>query len=367
MNSEQTEPSEFNTEHLPLLTADLPGISGTLKTHPEDFTVDEIPAYAASGDGEHLFLWIEKRGVAADELTRHLSRTLDISPGELGTAGLKDKQAVTRQFVSVPRRAAPRLSAIDSDNIRLLSATPHRHKLRTAHLRGNRFRVLVRDVCEPAAFEKAKLIADRLRSLGIPNYFGEQRFGRGGTTVRLGFDLLRGTAAGKSARPQRFLKRLAISAAQAWLFNDVLAQRLRDGLLHRVLSGDVMQVVASGGLFWVDDVEAEQRRYGVHETVLTGPMFGPKMKPPRDVAAQREQLALECSQLTLDHFRGFCDLASGTRRSLLIWPSDLTVQSTTDGLLFEFVLPAGAYATVLLREFLKLSASGDHDGGHEEH
>ena len=185
--------------------------------------------------------------------------------------------------------------------------------------------------------------------------------------MRLGFDLLRGTAAGKSARPQRFLKRLAISAAQAWLFNDVLANRLRDGLLDRVLLGDVMQVVASGGLFWVEDVEAEQRRYGAHETVLTGPMFGPKMKPPRDVAAQREQLALERSQLTLDHFRRFGDLASGTRRPLLIWPEDLSVQPTPDGLLFEFVLPAGAYATVLLREFLKLSASGEDDGGHEDH
>ncbi len=367
MNNGRTEHSEFNIEPLPLLTADLPGISGTLKTYPEDFIVEEIPAYVPCGDGEHFFLWIEKRGIAANELTRHLARTLDISPGELGTAGLKDKQAVTRQFVSVPRRTEPRLSAIDSDNIRLLSATPHRHKLRTGHLRGNRFRVLVRDVCEPAAFEKAQLIADRLRSLGVPNYYGEQRFGRGGTTVRLGFDLLRGTAAGKSARPQRFLKRLAISAAQAWLFNDVLAQRLRDGLLDRVLSGDVMQVVASGGLFWIEDVETEQRRYGAHETVLTGPMFGPKMKPPRDVAAQREQLALERSQLTLDHFRGFGDLASGTRRPLLIWPEDLAVQTTLDGLLFEFVLPAGAYATVLLREFMKLPASGEDGGGYEDH
>ena len=138
----------------PLLTADLPGIGGTLKARPEDFDVEEIPAYAPSGEGEHLFLWIEKTGVSADELTRHLSRTLDISPGEMGTAGLKDKYAVTRQFVSVPRRIESLLPSLDTDGIRLLHATPHRNKLRTGHLNGNRFRVLVRDVVEPDALAK---------------------------------------------------------------------------------------------------------------------------------------------------------------------------------------------------------------------
>src|SRR5262249_26528914 len=112
----------------PTITADLPGIGGVLKARPEDFVVEEISAYEPSGDGEHLFLWIEKSGVAADELTRHLSRMLQISPGELGTAGLKDKLAVTRQFVSVPRRVEPLLPAIESDHIRLLKATPHCHK-----------------------------------------------------------------------------------------------------------------------------------------------------------------------------------------------------------------------------------------------
>src|SRR5438093_5247550 len=112
----------------PNATADLPGIGGKLKALPGDFVVEEIPAYEPSGDGEHLFLWIEKTGVAADELTRHLSRTLQISPSDIGTAGLKDILAVTRQFISVPRRAEPLLSAIETDHIRLLNATPHRHK-----------------------------------------------------------------------------------------------------------------------------------------------------------------------------------------------------------------------------------------------
>ena len=173
--------SEFSAVSWPLLTADLPGITGTLKARPEDFVVEEIPAYPPCGDGEHLFLWIEKSGVSADELTRHLSRALDISPRELGIAGLKDKHAVTRQFVSVPRRMEDRLHAIDTERIRLLAATPHANKLRTGHLRGNRFQILVRDPVgwallpdqksdgqECPAYDNALAIAERLRQTGVP-------------------------------------------------------------------------------------------------------------------------------------------------------------------------------------------------------
>ncbi len=346
----------------PLLTADLPGIGGTLKARPEDFNVEEIPAYAPSGEGEHLFLWIEKSGVSADELTRHLSRTLDISPGELGTAGLKDKQAVTRQFVSVPRRVEANLPAIDGDGIRLLKATPHRHKLRTGHLHGNRFRVLVRDVSETDSLAKGNAIADRVRRSGLPNYFGSQRFGNNFSTLKLGLSLLSETAT--SSEPsrksrdrhrsgRRFLHRLALSAAQSWLFNQVLAERLRDGLLDRVLLGDVMQVCTSGGLFVAQDVAAEQLRFDAQDTVTTGPMFGPKMKPTQDEPAVREQRVLDAAQLAPDAFRRYGHLTDGTRRPLLVRPEDLQVSATPDGVLFEFTLPSGAYATVVLREFMK--------------
>ncbi|HLQ43836.1 MAG TPA: tRNA pseudouridine(13) synthase TruD [Planctomycetaceae bacterium] len=343
----------------PLVTADLPGIGGKLKALPEDFVVEEIPAYEPSGDGEHLFLWIEKTGVAADELTRHLSRTLQTSPSELGTAGLKDKLAVTRQFVSVPRRAEPLLSAIETDHIRLLNATPHRHKLRTGHLRGNRFRVLVRDVADDDSLAKAQAIADQLRRTGLPNYFGRQRFGHNLTTLRLGLDLLRQTASSRERQRsnRRFLHRLALSAAQAWLFNQVLAERLQDGFLSRVFLGDVMQKCESGGLFEVRDVEAEQPRFDARETVLTGPMFGPKMRPTQHEPAAREQRILAAAGLTMGAFRRFGQLAEGTRRPMLIWLDDLQVRATAEGLLFEFSLPSGAYATVVLREFMKTDAS----------
>ena len=124
---------------LPYLTADLPGVSGRLKETPEDFLVEEIPAYEPSGEGEHLFLWIEKRDVAADQLVRHLARSLEVSRDDIGVAGLKDKRGVTRQFVSVPARAADRLEAANAEEVHVLSATRHTNKLRTGHLKGNRF------------------------------------------------------------------------------------------------------------------------------------------------------------------------------------------------------------------------------------
>ncbi len=361
----------------PMLTADLPGIGGVLKTRPEDFVVEEIPAYQPSGDGEHLFLWIEKTDVPADQLGRHLATVLGITPRELGTAGLKDTHAVTRQFVSVPRRVESRLSAIDTDGIRLLNATPHQNKLRTGHLRGNRFQVLVRESVDwtpPSDLPQARTdggvhptnaqaIAERLRQTGVPNYYGSQRFGNKNSTLKLGMKLLTEARTGSDTEARkpnrRFLHRLALSAAQSWLFNNVLAERLQDGLLNQVLLGDIMQKCESGGIFDVRDVAVEQPRFEARETVITGPMFGPKMKPAQHEPAIREQRILATAGLTMDAFRRFGQLAEGTRRPMLIWPGDLQVGATADGLLFEFSLPSGAYATVVLREFMKNDPDAD--------
>lgn len=352
----------------PMLTADLPRIGGVLKTQPEDFVVEEIPAYQPCGDGEHLFLWIEKTGVPADQLGRHLAEVLHITPRDLGTAGLKDTHAVTRQFVSVPRSVESRLNAIDTDGIRLLSATPHVNKLRTGHLRGNRFSVLVRNPGGSALLpDQARdgqecpssvlAIVERVRQFGVPNYYGSQRFGNKNSTLKLGLKLLTEARSGSDTEARkpnrRFLHRLALSAAQSWLFNNVLAERLRDGLLSQVLLGDIMQKCESGGLFDVRDVAAEQPRFEARETVITGPMFGPKMKAALHESAAREQRVLAASGVTIDGFRRFGHLAEGTRRPLLIWPEDLQVHAIADGLLFEFSLPSGAYATVVLREFMK--------------
>lgn len=339
---------------LPTLTSDLPGIGGVIKSRLEDFDVEEIPAYQPSGEGEFLFLWIEKRGLSAEQLTSHLAKFFGIAHQDVGMAGMKDRHAVTRQFVSVPARCEPRLPSIQHDGIRVLSVARHRNKLRTGHLRGNRFSILVRD-CESDAADRAAAIADRIRTSGIANYFGDQRFGRDGETLQLGFELLRGAKSPADiARVRRkFLLRLALSAVQSHLFNLILAERINDGLIHRVLSGDVMQVVASGGPFVVEDAAREQTRFDAREIVATGPLFGPKMKQPLGEVAPRESRVLEQFQLEPAAFARYANLTSGTRRPFLIWPEDLLVEPEPAGIRLRFTLPSGCYATVLLNEFQK--------------
>jgi tRNA pseudouridine13 synthase len=341
----------------PLLTPDLPGIGGRIKVEPEDFDVEEIPAYELAGTGDHLFLWIEKRDLGAEFFTRGVARRLGIPPGEVGTAGLKDRRAVTRQWVSVPAAAESRLAELDGDGdgVRVIRVSRHGNKLRPGHLRGNRFRVLIRDV-PPNAADLAAPILDRIRRDGLPNFYGPQRFGRDGETARLGLDLLNGERRG-GRNP--FLRKLALSAAQSVLFNDYLGRRMTDGLLRTVLHGDVMAKWPAGGMFVASDVAAEQARFDIRETVHAGPMFGRKTFAAEGLAAEREAAVLRDAGLTTESFAGFGKLLMGTRRHNLVYVDDLVAESEADGLRLTFTLPAGSYATVLLREVMKAEVGED--------
>lgn len=334
----------------PLLTADLPGVGGRLKVEPEDFEVEEIPAYEPSGTGEHLFLWLEKRDLGAEFFQRQIAQRLALRPGDIGSAGLKDRRAVTRQWVSVPATAEPRLADLEGDGIRVLQVSRHGNKLRAGHLHGNRFAVRVRDVA-PGAAALALPIVERLRRLGMPNFYGEQRFGNGGETARLAVSLLRGDS---TRRPGHFLLKLALSAGQSLLFNEVLARRMADNLLGRVVPGDVMAKWPTGGLFVAENVDAEQARYDGREIVPTGPMFGKKMHPAaRDEAEARERAVLRASGLPNDAFARWGKLLPGTRRPLVALLETLTLEEEPGSLRLRFELPAGSYATVLLREVMK--------------
>jgi tRNA pseudouridine13 synthase len=340
----------------PLLTSDLPGIGGKIKTNPEDFEVEEIPAYEPSGQGDFLYLWIEKRDMGAEYFTRQIARRLDMQVGEVGIAGLKDRRAVTRQMVSVPATVESRLPQLDGDGIRVLRVSRHSNKLRSGHLHGNRFRILIR---EPATTDVAAIV-ERVRQHGLPNYYGPQRFGHDGETLQMGLALVRGE---KPVKPVRspFQKKLVLSAAQSALFNHALARRFRDGLLSRVLPGDVMCKIPFGGMFVAVDVDAEQKRFDAREIVHAGPIFGRKTFATAGEAAQREQAALSAFGLTDFAFNGFGKLLQGTRRHNLIYVADLAADVELDGLRVTFTLPAGSYATVLLREFMKTDVTLEED------
>jgi len=338
---------------LPFLTADLPGVGGRIKVEPADFEVEEVPAYEPVGTGDHLFLWIEKTDLGAEYFIRQVARRLGIANGEVGTAGLKDRRAVTRQWVSVPATCEPAVPNLGGDGIRVLRLARHTNKLKPGHLRGNHFRILIRDA---HASVDAEPVLSRIRAQGLPNFYGPQRFGRDGETAALGMSLLKGKPV--QARSP-FLRKLALSAAQSLLFNDYLGRRMADGLLRTVLGGDVMAKWPAGGMFTVDEVPTEQARFDRRETVTAGPMFGRKTFPTKAMAAEREEAILTAAGLSRDSFAGFGKLVQGTRRHNLVYIDDLSATREPSGLRLSFTLPAGSYATVLLRELTKTEPAGD--------
>lgn len=340
---------------LPYITHPLQGIGGEIKLQPEDFRVEEIPAYEPCGEGEFLFVRLQKRNLTTQEALHRMARHCGLTERETSSAGLKDRHALTVQTVCLPAAAAGKLESFRDPDIEIQSIARHRNKLKTGHLRGNRFEILLRGTdksLDRRAFELRDLILEK----GFPNYYGDQRFGQDGETLSQGFELLRGKNPLRKVphSKRRFLQRLCLSAVQSELFNRCLARRLKDGKLHRVLKGDVMQVVKSGGLFLVEDhLEEEQERFDRGATVITGPMFGPKMKVPADEPFYREETVLLESGLEQADFRRFKKLTSGTRRPYLIRLTELDIEREPEGLRFRFELPKGTYATSLMREFTR--------------
>ena len=339
---------------LPFLTADLPGIGGQIKQEPADFVVEERPLFPASQTGQFLYLWVEKTGLSAEQLTSHLARELQFPHQEISQAGLKDRHAITRQWVCVPDRCLPRAEAFQHSQIRILRIDRHYHKLRAGQLLGNHFQIRIRNVAADS-LALAEPIAARLRQQGMLNYFGDQRFGRDAETLALGMKLLRGQAKPGDipyAR-RKFLLRLALSAAQSMLFNEMLRRRVQAGTSSRVQAGDLLQKTGSGGLFVAEDPAVEQPRWDAGEVSISGPMFGPKMLAPRGLIAEQEAAVLSEFELQPSDFERYPQLTSGTRRPYTVRQSELKLRPVGADLELDFELPAGSYATVLLREFTK--------------
>jgi len=330
------------------LTSALPGTGGNIRVTPDDFEVEEIPAYAPSGDGEHLFLWIEKLGIDTPEAAFRVAAALGLHHGDVSWAGLKDRVARARQWLSVPARAEAALgSLVPTPELRLLAHARHGNKLRVGHLGGNRFRIRIRDAERP---EAAVAVMERLASEGLPNAFGEQRFGRGDTAFR-GLTLVRGERLPQ--KPSAFERKLYVSAYQAQLFNRLLGARLHQGNLRRALDGDLMRKTDSGGLFVCREPQVDQPRVDRGEIVPTGPIFGWKMQRPGREVEAAEMAVLDAEELTLDSFRRLGGIAEGTRRPYLVHVKDAHWLIEGTSVELTFTLPAGSYATVLLDEVMK--------------
>ena len=315
------------------------------RVEPEDFCVEEIPLYEASGEGGHTFLRIEKRLVTSDGVARQLAAAAGVPARDVGYAGRKDRGAVTTQWMSVPDLDPAEAVGLVLKGARVLEAIRHPHKLRTGQLQGNHFKIRVREVDEAQEHDAREALA-RILAQGMPNRFGAQRFGHGGRNAEVGRDLL----AGRRSMRDRRKARVLLSALQSEVFNRVLEERALP--LDAVAEGDVAQVVESGGLFIVEDPVIENERARSFEISATGPIFGTKMKAATgEVGRWETEIMLDMDippPEALTAPRGV--RLPGARRALRVRPEGLGLVRDGDSLLLEFALPPGSYATVLLAE-----------------
>jgi len=398
---------------MPYSTSDLPGIGGQIKQRLEDFRVEEIPLYEPCGTGTHLYFLVSKTGLPTAAAVERIARHMGVRNGDIGVAGLKDAQAVTAQTMSLEHADPDRLATFRDRQVRISVTGRHGNKLRPGHLAGNRFSIRIRGVGE-AQLRPARDVLDMLIARGAPNYFGPQRFGARGDTGALGEALVKGDLdefiaifLGRSrpddppdcraardafdagfhsraldrwprhyANERRALsayrkkgsagpavaaidkraRRFYICAFQSQMFNEVLARRIGDIGCVRV--GDLAKKTDTGGVFPVEDAEAEQPRAAAFEISATAPLVGYRSRLADGGPGRIEREVLAAHGVEQEDFRRVGALrVKGTRRAVRFRPTQVSLNAGVDEhgefLEVRFVAPSGCYATVVLREIMK--------------
>ncbi|GKS56908.1 tRNA pseudouridine synthase D [Nitrospira sp.] len=337
---------------LPYLTAEMAGIGGVLRSRPEDFRVSERPLYLPCGEGEHLYLRITKRGLSTTDLVLRLSSILGIKAMGIGVAGLKDSNAVTTQMVSLHgvRPDAVGRIRLDDHVLAVEMLGRHRNRLRTGHHAGNEFTLVVRGVAQEAA-EVVPAVLEVLQKRGVPNYFGPQRQGRKGDNFLIGAQLL--VDPQRRARLSRSKRQWYLNAYQSHLFNRILARRIQT--IDRLLSGEWAAKVANGACFRVEEPAVEQPRCDAFEVSPTAPLFGSRTEWANGEAGAIEAAAVAECGATRDGLTAAARACGfrGERRSLRILMTNSAWSMSDQNLTISFALPPGAYATSVLREFMK--------------
>ncbi len=376
-----------------LLTAAISGTGGVIKTRPEDFFVEELPLYPAASEGDHTYILIEKRGLGTRDAIDRLARALNVPRRDIGSAGLKDTHAVTRQWLSVEHVDPERVRGLDVADIRIRQVTRHTNKLRLGHLAGNRFVIKLRELTMPLdqAARTAEQVLSILMQKGVPNYYGPQRFGNrvdnhligkavidndanraidlfiGAPDPRLdsavmlqarqlyldgryqeALDawprqiverrrILKALIANRGNKKRTFkvmdrhLKGFFVSAYQSAVFNRVLTARMPD--IDKLLPGDMAYKHENGACFRVEDAAAEQPRCDRFEISPTGPLLGQRTTRLEGPAAQIEEPILKAEGLGEEQFRQMKKLgARGGRRPLRFQPRGVAVATGTDDL-----------------------------------
>jgi len=316
------------------------------RSTPEDFFVEELPGFEPSGEGEHLLLTVEKRGMNTAFAAKRIAAWAGIAEMGVGYAGLKDRHAVTRQRFSVhlPRKVAPELAGLAADDLKVIDATWHSRKLPRGALAGNRFVLVLRDVEGERDAIEARL--GDIASHGLPNWFGEQRFGRDGGNVAAALAMFAGR------RVRRDQRSILLSAARSELFNRVLAARLADGSWNRGLEGEVWMLAGSRSVFgpeaWSDVLAQRLADFDIHPT---GPLWGQGESRTQGPAQACEESALLADDARAMQAGLEKEGLRQERRALRLKPEGLVWQwLDVSTLQVEFVLPPGSYATAVLHE-----------------
>ncbi len=403
---------------LPRLLGDFTRPRAIIKADYHDFIVDEIPLYPADGEGTHTYFLLEKAGLSTHQAIHDLAQRLGVRRHDIGYAGLKDSRAITRQWMSVEHVPPERVAEIEMPRLRVLEVTRHGNKIRMGHLKGNRFTIRVRGEVDHRLAELQDALATLARR-GVPNYFGEQRFGYRGDSWRIGRAILLGNreeatdlmlglpsdadhgdvrrarkfydkgeyeqalrhwprifqterrmlgailrGGGKKLRAlyaaDKSAKTFMVSAYQSHLFNRVVAERIASGI-DQLQLGDLAWLHANGAVFSVEDVEREQPRVTTFEISPTGPLFGYRCTEPGGEPLALERKIMEDEGLTRDTFKSGPQREKGGRRPLRfpIHESKIALGADEHGsyVAFEFILPRGCYATTVLRELFDLAGA----------
>ena len=397
------------------IASGIPGTGGEIKRVPEDFIVEEIPLYEPRGEGVHTYLDIEKRGIPTFEAALRLSQYFGVKTRDIGYAGMKDSQAVARQRFSIERIPVEDALQAQIKGIRILDARLHTNKLRLGHLAGNRFTIRLRGA-EPHALESAQKVLERLAEVGVPNYYGMQRFSGRRNGHRVGRAMLfglwqeamdeylgkpqphesprrieareayergdydearrrfplpdcrnerrvlgglqRGLSAEHAMRQIHFrIRRIFVSAYQSWMFNRALRRRMPDlGVLQ---DGDIAFKHRGGACFWAENAAAEQERADRMEISPTGPLFGAKMLQPTGAPKTLEDRILREEGVDPRQMQRAFARVNGARRPLRVPLMDASAWAEESGaeegenICASFRLPSGSYATVVMDEIVK--------------
>ncbi|MCK5293247.1 MAG: tRNA pseudouridine(13) synthase TruD [Arcobacteraceae bacterium] len=336
------------------------------KQSKDDFVVTEIPLYEFSGEGEHMILKIRKKDLSTWDAVQILSDTIGCKSRDIGYAGLKDKNALTIQHISINKQYKEQIEKFEHPKIKILEITYHNNKIRVGHLKGNKFFIRLKRV-EPKDVMKLENILGQIATFGMPNYFGFQRFGINGDNYLKGKAICEGTLKEKN----RKLKQMYLNSYQSYLFNGWLSKRIEMSKLvnafepneiaqklnmtveqvkelksqphpFKVLEGDVMSHYPYGRIFFAEDLESESTKFNLQDRVPTGLLAGKKAKLAIGEAWKIEE---EFNAETI---------VDGTRRFAWVFPSEISSNYSEERNHFEleFTLQKGCYATELIRELV---------------